>query len=256
MRRRTHPAHLARCPARLQERDVPRARGGVSEKRKIPSPLEDKTQSRRLLVSLAGVMRHGIVTSRRLSGSRVPPQYVVGALLKRISEQGLDYLQRTIQRLEGMMDTLRPESILIDEIQDLSVSEVLALMLLTRLSAPQANRAIFVGDQFQSLNGNRFRWETWLNDLGTLHVRFWKTTHQKFSTITCSTHLLRLAKKTVKSSPRTCVLIQKSCEFGSGSVDWTRTRSTNRTKLPLNCRRRTRTKTTAPSFITFLKMNS
>ena len=48
-----------------------------------------------------------------------------------------------------MMDTLRPESILIDEIQDLSVSEVLALMLLTRLSAPQANRAIFVGDQFQ-----------------------------------------------------------------------------------------------------------
>ena len=102
-------------------------------------------------------------------GTRVlPPQYVVGALLKRISEQGLDYLQRTIQRLEGMMDTLRPESILIDEIQDLSVSEVLALMLLTRLSASQANRAILVGDQFQSLNGNRFRWETWLNDLAHL----------------------------------------------------------------------------------------
>ena len=35
-------------------------------------------------------------------GKRVlPPQYVVGALLKRISEQGLDYLQRTINALKA-----------------------------------------------------------------------------------------------------------------------------------------------------------
>ena len=96
-----------------------------------------------------GVVRAWHRNVAKAIGKRLlPPQYVVGALLKRISEQGLNYLQRTIQRLEGMMDTLRPESILIDEIQDLSVSEVLALMLLTRLSAPQANRAIFVETSF------------------------------------------------------------------------------------------------------------
>ena len=84
-----------------------------------------------------------------------------------------------IQQVE-LLDTLRPESILIDEIQDLSVSEVLGLMLLTRLTSAQANRAILVGDQFQSLNGNRFTWETWLNDLGHLARGFLQNSTPKF----------------------------------------------------------------------------
>ena len=60
------------------------------------------------------------------------------------------------------------------------MSEVLGVMLLTRLTSAEANRAILVGDQFQSLNGNRFTWETWLNDLGHLARGFLESSMPKF----------------------------------------------------------------------------
>ena len=45
-----------------------------------------------------------------ISNRLYPPQYVVGRLLRLISERGPDYLEQVIQQVETTLDTLRPES--------------------------------------------------------------------------------------------------------------------------------------------------
>ena len=98
----------------------------------------------------------------------LPPQEISGKLfLEMQGPAGFGYLDTVAQRIENDLGTL-PESILLDEFQIWSVGEVVSLLLLTRIGSDEANRIILVGDQFQSLNGNRFTWDTWLNDFGSL----------------------------------------------------------------------------------------
>ena len=77
----------------------------------------------------------------------LPPQEISGKLfLEMQGPAGFGYLDTVAQRIENDLGTPLPESILLDELQDLSVGEVVSLLLLTRIGSDEANRIILVGD--------------------------------------------------------------------------------------------------------------
>ena len=59
----------------------------------------------------------------------------------------------------------QPKTMLVDEVQDLTTTEVLMLSLFTRIREHEAHHFILAGDEFQTLNGNKFEWEQWINSL-------------------------------------------------------------------------------------------